>query len=269
VSVTEQLLAVYGNLTHTLVSSAPRVVLGAALVALTLVVAKIIERVLRSVLVGVHLDAGLQQIGLDKTLGRLGVKQPPSLIVPRLAYFLVLVLVAQAAADFLGMASLSRGIAALFDYLPNVVAAVVLIVAGSATSQFAGRMVAEAAESSGIEFAASLGSLVAGVILFVVGVMAVAQLKIDTDIVRIVTTCSLAGLALAFGLSFGLGTRDITRNIVAGFYARKIFQVGTEMEIKGERGILKAITPTQTLLEQGGRIVAVANTTFLEEVVKQ
>ena len=80
-----------------------------------------------------------------------------------------------------------------------------------------------------------------------------------STIIRVVTTAILAGLALAFGLTFGLGSRDMTRNILAGFYARKTFEVGREMEIKGVRGELKSITPTQTLLQQGDRVVAVAN----------
>ena len=152
---------------------------------------------------------------------------------------------------------------------PNIVAALLILVLGSAAAQFAGRAVAEAATNSGIEFGSSLGGLVSGLILFVLGIMAIGQLRIDTEIIRVVTAAVLAGLALAFGLTFGLGSRDVTRNILAGFYARKTFVIGREMEVRGERGELKSITPTQTLLQQGDRVVAVANSVFLEEVVKQ
>ncbi len=134
--------------------------------------------------------------------------------------------------------------------------------------QFAGQTVTRAAEESGIEFARSLGGLVSGLILFIVGVMAIGQLRFDTDMVRIVTICTLSGLALAFGLSVGLGTRDITRNILAGFYARKIFNPGDTVEIRGERGVLKAITATQTLIEEDTRLVAVANTVFLDDTIR-
>ena len=95
-------------------------------------------------------------------------------------------------------------------------------------------------------------------------------LAADTEVIRIVVACVLGGITLAFGLSFGLGTREITRNLIAGFYARKIFQPGDELEIKGERGVLRSITPTQTLLVQpGDKIVAVSNASFLEDVVRQ
>ena len=71
------------------------------------------------------------------------------------------------------------------------------------------------------------------------------------------------------GLSFGLGTREITRNIIAGFYARKIFTVGKELEIRGERGVLRSITPTQTLLVQpDDTVVAVSNASFLDDIAK-
>lgn len=60
----------------------------------------------------------------------------------------------------------------MFAYLPNVAAAVLPVVVGTSVSQFAGRTVTLAAEESGIEFARSLGSLVSGLILFIVGIMA-------------------------------------------------------------------------------------------------
>ncbi len=127
-------------------------------------------------------------------------------------------------------------------------------------------MVSRAASESGIDFASSLGSLVSALIIFVLGIMAVAQLRIDTEIIRLVIACVLGGIALAFGL----GTREITRNIIAGFYARKIFNVGQELEIRGERGVLRSITPTQTLLVQPDEtVVAVSNASFLEDVAKQ
>ena len=99
--------------------------------------------------------------------------------------------------------------------------------------------------------------------------MAIGQLRFDTEMVRIVTICTLSGVALAFGMSVGLGTRDITRNVLAGFYARKIFRPGYPIEIRGHRGLLRAITATQTLIDQDTGLVSVANSAFLDETIRQ
>jgi len=264
----EQLAQIAFDLQRIAIDAVPRVLLGIVVVLVLLLAAKMIEWLLRALLVRIRFDGLLEQTGVDKVLQRAGIRQSLNQVLPRLAYFLLLFLFARTAAEAFGLSAISEAIAALFGYLPNVVAAVLLVVVGSAVSQFAGQTVTGAAQESGIEFAKPLGSLVSGLILFIVGVMAVGQLRFDTDMVRIVTICTLSGLALAFGLSVGLGTRDITRNVMAGFYARKIFTPGDLVEIRGQRGVLKAITATQTLIEQETGLVGVANSVFLDDTIR-
>ena len=124
------------------------------------------------------------------------------------------------------------------DGLPNIIAALLLVIIGSTVGQFAGQMVTQAAEDSGIDFAPSLGKMVSALIIFTVGMMAIGQLKIDTQMVRIVTCFVLGAGALAFGLAFGLGTRDIVRNLVIGFYTRKFLVIGKRVDIAGQSGVL-------------------------------
>ena len=264
----QQLLQILRDLQQIVFDAIPRVLVGIAVAIALVMAAKLGERLLRALLVRIRFDGLLEQAGIDKLLQRVGIRQSLNQVLPRLAYFLMLLLFARTAADGFGLTAISEGIAAMFAYLPNVVAAVLLIVVGTSVSQFAGRTVTQAAEESGIEFARSLGSVVSGLILFIVGVMAIGQLNFDTDMVRIVAVCTLSGLALAFGLSVGLGTRDITRNLLAGFYARKIFSPGDSLEIRGQRGVLKAIAPTQTLIEQEAGLLVVANSAFLDETVR-
>jgi len=265
----QQLLDSFRDLQATVVTAVPRILVGVVLLVILVLVAKLVERVLRAVLVRLRFDSLLEQAGVDTVMHRLGVRHSLNLVLPRLAYFLLLFLFARTAADALGLTAVSEAIASLFAYLPNVVAAVLLLVVGTSVSQFAGRTVTQAAEESGIEFARQLGGLVSGLILFIVGVMAIGQLRFDTEMVRIVTVCTLSGIALAFGVSVGLGTRDITRNVLAGFYARKIFRPGDPIEVRGQRGLLRAITATQTLIDNETGLVSVANSVFLDETVRQ
>jgi small-conductance mechanosensitive channel len=184
--------------------------------------------------------------------------------LPRLVYFLVLFMLAKTAADALGLLAISSAIGAFFDYLPNLIAALLLMILGASLGQFAGEMVTQSARNSGIEFAGSLGKVVSGLIVFVASMMAIGQLKIDTAIVRIVTSFVLGGAALGFGLAFGLGTRDIIRNITAGFYTRRYLHVGERLEISGRQGVLKAINATHAILQSEDHEVSVSNATFME-----
>lgn len=265
----ERLIQAFQDLADSTISAAPQVVVGIALIVVALLVAKLIERTLRYLLTKVAFDSLVGKVGIDRALQRLGIRQQLTLLIPRLVYFLVLLLLTKTAVDALGLVAISDAIGAFFAYLPNLVAALLLLILGSAVGQVAGQTVAQSAETAGIEFAPALGRLVSGLILFVTAMMAIGQLKIDTEIVRIVTALVLGGAALAFGLSFGLGTRTVVRNVAAGFYARKLFSIGEPLEIAGHKGVLKSITATHVILSSDGEDTAVPNETFLNQAAKQ
>lgn len=265
----EKLLQAFGGLVDSTIAAVPKIIVGILLVVASFIIAKLIERALRYALTKVRLDELVGKAGIDQALQRLGLRQELTILFPRLAYFLVLLVLARTAGDALGLVAISSALGAFFAYLPNIFAALLLLILGSTVGQFAGQTVAQSAASSGIEFAPALGKLVSGVILFVCAMMAIAQLKIDTGIVRIVTSFVLGGGALAFGLSFGLGTRDIVRNVAAGFYLRKVLTVGKSLELAGQQGVLTAITATHIVLQSETHETAISNGTFLDEVSKQ
>lgn len=262
----EQLTETYEGLISATVAAAPKVITGIILVLLAWLIAKVVQRVLRSLLIRIKFDTLVGKVGIDKALGQLGLRQAMSEVLPRVAYYLLLFLFARTLADTLGLQPVSDAIGSFLGYVPNLVAALLILLIGSAVGQFAGMAVTRTSEASGLEFGTALARVVSGLIFFIAAIMAVGQLKIDTDIVRIVTLCGLSGIALAFGLSFGLGTREISRSILAGFYARQVLEVGSEVEIEGERGRLVAITPTLTILEHDGDKVIFSNTTVLDAV---
>jgi small-conductance mechanosensitive channel len=265
----EKLLNAFVSLGNSVLAAIPKVAIGVLLVVVGLVAAKLLEIVLRTMLVRVRFDKLVEKTGIDKALQRIGLRQQLNIFLPKLAYFLVLFLLAKTVSDALGLAAISNAIGAFFAYLPNIIAALLLLILGTTVGQFAGQMITQAAESAGIDSAAALGRLVSALIIFIVAMMAIGQLKIDTEMVRIVTSFFLGAGALAFGLAFGMGTREIVRNIVTGFYIRKVLVVGKPVEVSGQTGILTAITATHAILDSGGQDVILANSNFMEYTSKQ
>lgn len=265
----EKLLQAFANLGNAVIAALPKVAVGLVLIVLGFVAAKVIEVVLRTMLVRLRFDTLMKRVGIDRALQRIGLRQQLDLFLPKVAYFLILFLLAKTASDALGLVAISGAIESFFSYLPNIIAALLLLILGTTIGQFAGRTVTQAAESAGIDSASSLGKLASSLIVFIVAMMAIGQLKIDTEMVRIVTSFFLGAAALAFGLAFGLGTREIVRTIVTGFYARKVLVIGRSLEVAGQSGILTAITSTHAILDQGGQDVMVSNADLLSHISKQ
>jgi len=241
-----------------------------AIVALGIgwLIATLIRRLFRAFLTRVRFDDLLEKAGIVKSLERIGLKEKPSRWLPRVIFYLLIVLFVRTASQIIGLEEISDTITTFFSYLPNIVAACIVILFGNGVAQFVGRAVATSAENSGIDYARVLGRLVSGLIFFVVIILAIGQLRIDMAVVNALVLIIFAAFGLSAALTFGLGTRQITRNIVAGFYVRKAFKVGESVEIDGLRGTVRAFTPILTILEIDGRSVSVSNGAFVRGAVR-
>ena len=243
--------------------------LGTVLLVVAIVVAKVAEKALAAVLTRVGLNAQADRWGVTETLVRVGIRRPLTRLLGRVTFFIVLLFVAQIVADVLDLPQISALLGRLLAYVPRVLVAALILLVGGVAAGHGRRAVVQVARDSGVEYAPVLGTLFFGVVIFVLAVMAVNQLQIQTEAIWLMLGWVLAGLALGLGLAFGLGSREIVRNVLAGFYARQIFPLGKEVRFRDERGVLVSITPTKALLEQGDEIITVSNSSLLRDVVRQ
>lgn len=267
-SLTARLEATLMGWVEAAVGALPKIVMGVLLIVVAFIVARLARCFFATVLRRVKIDEALIRAGMDGPLKRLGLSKPSEWL-PRVAYALLLFLFAGAAADALGLDAVAAAMGRVLDYLPNVLAALVLVVAGSWAGQTVSVVIRRATEASAIDFGPALARFVSAMVVFVFALTAVGQLKIDTEIVRIFTACALGALALAFGLSMGLGSRGLTRNILAGFYARRVLRPGDRLIIGEHEGTLLEITTTQILLETHRGVVCLPNDASLALPITQ
>jgi hypothetical protein len=105
-------------------------------------------------------------------------------------------------------------------WLPNlVVALVVLVLAGLAANALAG-LVRGATAESGLGNPDLLASIARIAVWAFAIVVAVNQIGIATELVNTLFMATVGALALALGLSFGLGGRETAAQIVRGWYDR-------------------------------------------------
>lgn len=265
----EQLMALFNQIVTDTIQWAPRILVMVVLIILGLAVAWTGQRVVGALLRRVHFAQMISRVGVDQSLERVGVSASPESLLARVTFWSILVLFARAVADVLELEAISEAIANALGFVPNVAAAVLILVVGSVLARIAGRTVRAAAENQQLQFAAAMGSATSAFVLFVLATMAVAQLRVDTQMIQLTAAAVLAGLALGFGLAFGLGSREVFRGVLAGFYARQLLRVGEEIEIGGSRGTLVSITPTQLLLETDTEYVIVPNSVLLEQGGRQ
>lgn len=138
--------------------------------------------------------------------------------------------------------ALDRVPASILTYLPRVLAAGLILIAGRALAVVVGRFVMRATERAAVSSAA-FEMAVRGTVLGLALVLALSQLGIDTTMLQIVVAGLVAAVALAFGIMTGLGARDVASNIAAGRALRHVIAPGSVLVWEEMRGTVEELGP--------------------------
>ena len=183
---------------------------------LSLLFRKLVEGVLK----WVRVEEISKDMGLTRLLGRAGVQATPTRLVGRFAFFLGLIGTLSIVFRALDLSAGTQLLQAGTHYLPRLIGALLVLGVGLALSTFVGRMVHLAASAADIQEGHVLGRLVSALIIGIAVAMALFQLEIANHIVVGAFWIVTGSLGLAFALAFGLGCRDLARDLMENILGR-------------------------------------------------
>ena len=234
------------------------------------IVAKILQRVATAVLSRIRFDTLCEKTGLRDTMRQVGLTMAPSSIVGRIVFYVLMLMFLISATDVLGMENISSMIRSFMGYIPNLIGALVIVMFGLMFANFVRGMVQNACERVGLDYANAAGKLIYGILLIVIGSLAIGQLQIETALINKVIEIALLATGAGLAIALGFGTRDMARNIVAGVYARETFPSGAQLVVGEDKGTLSAIRAVNTeITTPEGGSVYVPNGKLMEMLVRE
>lgn len=255
------------TLLTTVIFFLPRLLTALILLLLGWLLGRMAAALLGRLLARLNFDRLLERSGLDEALTQAGVSVHPSRVVARLVYWLLLLAFALAAVDALGLQVVAEALRELVGYIPNLIGAVLVVVGGAFLARFLGQATQALAAGADLEFHQGLGQTVRFFLLALTFIVAVTQLGLDMSFLGEAMAGLLIVVVAALGLAFALGGRDVVRNMLAGFYAKELYELGQVVQIRDYRGTLEAIgTLKATVATQEG-VVTLPNSLLTSEVV--
>jgi hypothetical protein len=173
------------------------------------IIARFVKIGVEKLLKLVRFDKGTEKTGVREFLKKGDIVKAPSEIIGSLVYWFIMILVIIASMDALGLPIVSGLLDSIFLYIPNVVAAIIVLLLGFLMGNLLSAVVRTAASNAGLKNAEGLGKLALYAIVFFSGAIALIQLGIGEDIVVSAFGLVFGAAALALALAFGLGGRDV------------------------------------------------------------
>lgn len=256
-----------GELVSSVLLWLPRVVGSLLWLLVGWVIARLFQAVIGGVLQRLGFDRMAERAGLRQLLADVGFDASASAVLARIVYWLILLVFVIAAAESLGLAGVVDTLEMLIAYLPNVLAAALILLLGSLLARVAGDAVGGMATRAGVAGGEAAGQMVRYALLVFVFIVTLGQLGLETALLTTVTVVLITATMVALALAFGLGSRDLARHIMAGLHARDAFAPGQELRIGPHRGRLLSIGAVKTVLQTEEGLVSLPNARLTEEEV--
>lgn len=231
-------------------------------------VAKLLDLGVRNGLRRFGIDSATRFPGLSALLPAGGAQQTVSGLFGRLVFWLVMLAFVFSAADVLGLAGVSKAVNLLITFLPRVIGALLVMVLGILVARLARRTIRATGIAVRFEYANALAAVIYALLLVITASLAIGQLGVATELLNNLVAILFVTVGVSVALAIGLGARDVAGQVIAGIYARELFQPGMITEVGNVRGRLLEISTTNTLIElEDGSIASISNREMLSAQV--
>lgn len=173
------------------------------------------ERFLRAV----GVDRACNRLGLSASLLRGGIKSDPSHIIGQTVYWLTLLFASMASLEALHLEPVQQLTHATLAYIPHLIVAAVIGIAGYLISNFVAQAVLIAAVNAGLPPARLIATGARWTVQLLSIAMALEQLGIAEHIVAVGFGITWGGVVLAAALAVGLGSKDLARSFLERRFA--------------------------------------------------
>ena len=196
----------------------PVIIAAIVVFALGLLIANIVGRLITELAHALKIDAALSRTGLRDALRRAGMSLNAGAFIGGFVKWVIVLAFTITALEILGLTQVTAFLTDILGYVPQLIAAAIILVATAIIAEFLKKLVASSArviEAGGAGFA---GSAIKTTVWVFGVVVALQELGLPTALFQIVITGIVAALALGFGLAFGLGGRDTASKIIDKTY---------------------------------------------------
>ena len=205
------------NVTAQVVAFLPAIIMAVLVFVVGWFIAAVIGQAVAQVIKALKVDNALKSVGVEELVMKAGYDLDSGAFIGMLVKLFVIVVFLIASINILGLSQVNALLSELVvGFLPNVLTVVILLLVAAFVADVAKRVVTASAKASGVPSAALMGKLASWLIWIVAVLMSLSQLNIGVAVLNTLFLGVVSALALAFGLAFGLGGRD-----VAAYYLEK------------------------------------------------
>jgi len=197
------------------ISFVPNLIVAVIIFIIGWVVGAVLGRVVSQIIKSIRVDSVLEGIGVSDVLSKSGFRLDSGAFVGGLVRWFFIIAFLVASFEVLGLSQVTLFLQqVVLSYLPNVIVAALILLVAAVIADAMQKVVVGSAKAADVEHAHFLGGITRWSIWIFAIIIALSHLGIAPQFMYTLFTGFVAMLAIAGGLSFGLGGRDAAERYI-------------------------------------------------------
>ncbi|MBI2003693.1 MAG: hypothetical protein HYS78_01815 [Parcubacteria group bacterium] len=187
----------------------PKLVAAVVVFLIGWLIAVLLGRVAYHLIRVLQINKALEGLGFRAAIERGGLHLDAPKFFDELVKWFFIIVFLMAATNIVGLTQVTEFLAVVVFYLPNVIVAALVLLIGVLVARFLEHSVRVSVKAARLASANFLAVLARWSVLVFSFLIALDQLKVAPEIIRIFVMGVVAMIAIAGGLAFGMGGRDL------------------------------------------------------------
>jgi hypothetical protein len=220
----------------TFVVAIPNLIKAMAIFIIGYYISKSIFKFVNIILVKSGIDKFGEKLNEIDFVEKMNLEIKFSFIIAKIIFYFLILIFVVAATDVLGMLALSGLVAGAIAFVPNLVVALAILIAGILGADLLRKIALTSYDTLGILNGKMIANFMFYFAFITVSLMALCQAKINTEFLATNISIVIGGAVLAFSIEYGYASKDVISNFFASRYSQSKIKVRDVIAFEGIKG---------------------------------
>jgi hypothetical protein len=256
------------NMLSGMVSDIPKLIIAMIILVVGYIKTSMAKKVVSSALQKAKLDQFGDKLNQIDILAKNNVEIKLSALLGKMVYYMIMLVFAMAAVGALDMPVLAELIQYFIKFVPNLITAFIILIAGLLLGDTLNNIVTATCKSKGRPSANIIGSFVFYFIIINVIIVALSQAQINTDFFAQNISITTAGGVLAFTIGYGFASKDLVASFLASYYTKDKLNIGDKVTLNGVTGVITNVDKSSVTMTSDQKDVIIPLNKILQDNIE-
>mgnify|MGYP001289288556 CR=1 FL=1 len=251
-----------------MVSAIPRFITAAIILIIGFIIAKMVMKIVSKAIEKSGINKFGEQLNNIDILAKNNINIKISTVLGKILYYCILLIFIMTAVGALDMPVLADLIQNFIIFVPNLIAAFIILLGGLLLADTLKNIVHATCKSLGMPSANIIASFVFYFIFVNVIIVALSQAKINTEFFAQNISIIIAGGVLAFSIGYGFASKDLVASFLASYYTKDKLNVGDKVTLNGVTGTISNVDKSSVTIRSDNKSVIIPLNKILQHNIE-